>query len=27
MKRARVAQELLGDANFHTDRWARLGGY
>lgn len=27
MKRARVAQELLGDANFHADRWARLGGY
>lgn len=27
MKRARVAQELLGDANFHADRWARIGGY
>lgn len=27
MKRARVAQELLGDANFHADRWARLSGY
>lgn len=27
MKRARVAQELLGDANFHADRWARLGAY
>jgi alkylation response protein AidB-like acyl-CoA dehydrogenase len=27
MKRARVAQELLGDASFHADRWARLGGY
>jgi hypothetical protein len=26
-KQARVAQELLGDANFHADRWARLGGY
>lgn len=27
MKRQRVAQELLGDAGFHTDRWARLQGY
>jgi alkylation response protein AidB-like acyl-CoA dehydrogenase len=27
MKRARVAQELWGDANFHADRLARLGGY
>jgi acyl-CoA dehydrogenase len=27
MKRHRVAQELLGDANFHTDRWARLNEY
>lgn len=27
MKRARVAQELLGDTNFHADRWARLSGY
>lgn len=27
MKRHRAAQELLGDANFHADRWARLGGY
>jgi acyl-CoA dehydrogenase len=27
MKRARVAHELLGDAHFHADRWARLGGY
>lgn len=27
MKRARVAQELLGDANFHADRWARRAGY
>ncbi|HEX9173560.1 MAG TPA: acyl-CoA dehydrogenase [Telluria sp.] len=27
MKRARVAQELLGDANFHADRWARLAAY
>lgn len=27
MKRHRVAQELLGDANFHADRWARLNEY
>lgn len=27
MKRQRVAQELLGDANFHADRWARLREY
>lgn len=27
MKRARVVEELLGDARFHADRWARLGGY
>ncbi len=27
MKRARVGQELFGDANFHTDRIARLGSY
>jgi alkylation response protein AidB-like acyl-CoA dehydrogenase len=27
MKRARVGQELFGDANFHTDRLARLSGY
>lgn len=27
MKRARTAQEWLGDANFHADRWARLRGY
>jgi alkylation response protein AidB-like acyl-CoA dehydrogenase len=27
MKRARVAQELFGDANFHADRIARLNGY
>jgi alkylation response protein AidB-like acyl-CoA dehydrogenase len=27
MKRARVAQELFGDANFHADRLARLNGY
>jgi alkylation response protein AidB-like acyl-CoA dehydrogenase len=27
MKRVRVAQELLGDANFHADRVARLAGY
>jgi alkylation response protein AidB-like acyl-CoA dehydrogenase len=27
MKRARVAQELFGDANFHADRLARRSGY
>lgn len=27
MKRARVAQELLGDSNFHADRLARTNGY
>lgn len=27
MKRHRVAQELLGDTNFHADRWARLNEY
>ena len=27
MKRARVLEELLGDARFHADRWARLSGY
>ncbi len=27
MKRARVAQELFGDADFHADRLARLNGY
>lgn len=27
MKRNRVAQELLGDSNFHADRWARLNEY
>jgi alkylation response protein AidB-like acyl-CoA dehydrogenase len=27
MKRARVLQELLGDANFHADRLARINGY
>jgi acyl-CoA dehydrogenase len=27
MKRHRVVQELLGDANFHADRWARLSEY
>jgi acyl-CoA dehydrogenase len=27
MKRARVAEELLGDARFHADRWARLNNY
>jgi alkylation response protein AidB-like acyl-CoA dehydrogenase len=27
MKRARVAQELWGDSNFHADRLARLNGY
>jgi len=27
MKRARVLQELFGDAGFHMDRLARMGGY
>ena len=27
MKRARVLQELLGDSDFHGDRFARLNGY
>lgn len=27
MKRHRVAQELLGDTNFHADRWAQLSEY
>jgi alkylation response protein AidB-like acyl-CoA dehydrogenase len=27
VKRIRVAQELLGDVQFHTDRLARLRGY
>jgi acyl-CoA dehydrogenase len=27
MKRARTAQELLGDTNFHAHRWATLRGY
>ena len=27
MKRARVLQELFGDANFHGDRLARINGY
>jgi alkylation response protein AidB-like acyl-CoA dehydrogenase len=27
MKRARVVEELLGDARFHADRWARLNAY
>ncbi|MBY4895903.1 acyl-CoA dehydrogenase family protein [Cupriavidus sp. AU9028] len=27
MKRARTAQEWLGDSLFHADRWARLRGY
>jgi hypothetical protein len=27
MKRARVAQELFGDSNFHAERLARLNGY
>ena len=27
MKRVRVAQELLGDANFHADRFASLRSY
>ena len=27
MKRMRVAQELFGDAGYHTERVARAGGY
>jgi acyl-CoA dehydrogenase len=27
MKRARAAEMTFGDAAFHRDRWARLGGY
>ncbi|MGY8525366.1 acyl-CoA dehydrogenase family protein [Paracidovorax citrulli] len=27
MKRARTAQEWLGDSSFHADRWARLRSY
>jgi alkylation response protein AidB-like acyl-CoA dehydrogenase len=27
MKRVRVAQELLGDADFHADRLAASAGY
>ena len=27
MKRARVAQRTLGDANFHLDRLAKMRGY
>jgi alkylation response protein AidB-like acyl-CoA dehydrogenase len=27
MKRIRVAQEMFGDASYHTDRIARLRGY
>jgi len=27
MKRARVCQELFGDANFHADQLARMRGY
>jgi alkylation response protein AidB-like acyl-CoA dehydrogenase len=27
MKRVRVLQELFGDASFHGDRLARIGGY
>ena len=27
LKRARVAQQTLGDANFHMDRYAKLKGY
>ncbi len=27
LKRARVQAAMLGDANFHTSRYARLGGY
>ena len=27
LKRARAAAQTFGDADFHRDRWARLGGY
>jgi acyl-CoA dehydrogenase len=27
LKRARAAELCFGDAAFHRDRWARLGGY
>jgi hypothetical protein len=27
LKRARVAEQTLGDAGYHRDRFARLGGY
>jgi acyl-CoA dehydrogenase len=27
IKRARVLQHLLGDQNYHLDRFARLGGF
>ncbi len=27
LKRARVAAQILGDSNYHTDRFATLGGY
>jgi alkylation response protein AidB-like acyl-CoA dehydrogenase len=27
IKRARVQAQTLGDANFHTDRYATLGSY
>ena len=27
MKRARVLRHLLGDENYHLDRFARLGGF
>ena len=27
MKRARVAELTFGDAAFHRNRWAKLGGY
>ncbi len=27
LKRARVAEQTLGDASWHRDRWARLAGY
>ena len=27
LKRARVAELTFGDAAWHRDRWARLGGY
>ena len=27
MKRARVAQQTLGDHNYHLDRFAKLNGF